>query len=235
MSTSLGGGRRCTARRVPPTHSAGPTSGSTSGCEAMPPPSFLVVSVPNRFTDYPSTAPHALAPASHNKIGTRPDSDDGIGVVFHFFQSMRGHTPSYVQNGTINPSQTTHVIIIIDGYVCLIYRLVRPESFWVREPDRVESPRFGLVRRTPRRARKRKEMRQSTNVLPRRVRVRMMKGYQVNIAPARAAKSPADTKLTVLKGAPPKLSEELPGVMVGGLVDVVDVRFGRELVTRLGG
>ena len=50
-----------------------------------------------------------------------------------------------------------------------------------------------------------------------------MKGYQVKITPAGAVKSPADMKLTVLKRAPPKLPERLPGVVVGGRVDLVDV------------
>ena len=64
------------------------------------------------------------------------------------------------------------------------------------------------------------------NVLPRRVGVRIMKGSQARIAPARAAKSPADTKLTVLDRAPPELLEELPGQVVAGRGDVMVVVRG---------
>ena len=67
----------------------------------------------------------------------------------------------------------------------------------------------------------------SINVLPRsEVRVSILKSSQAKIAPARAAKSPTETKLTVLDRAPPKLPEELPGLVVAGRGDVVVVERG---------
>jgi len=56
----------------------------------------------------------------------------------------------------------------------------------------------------------------------RRVRAGVMERFQAKMAPTMAAKSMAETKLTVLLGAPPVLPEEVPVVEVGEGEELVD-------------